>query len=65
MSMKKYLKRPDYESDDINIIEATESVELDLDSMSLDDVMNAPDDTYFSCDSIEEFHDFLKKWGLY
>lgn len=63
--MKKYLRRPNYESNDIYDIQATESVDVGVDDVSIDDIMDAPDDTYFSCDNIEEFHELLKKAGLY
>ena len=63
--MKRYLKRPCYESNSIEIIDATESIPIDLDEVSIDDIMNTPDDTYFSCDSIDEYFEFLKKIGLY
>lgn len=58
--MKKYLRRPDYESNDIEKIRATESVEVDPDTY---DDSNDSDDTYYSFDSLEEFRKFLKQVG--
>ena len=62
--MKRYINKPDYESNCTEIIEATENESIDLDTISLDEIMNAPDDTYFSCDTLDEYHEFLKKVGL-
>ena len=56
--MKKYLRRPDYESDDIKKIKATEAVEVDPDTY---DDSNDPDDTYYSFDSVEEMLGWLNR----
>lgn len=54
--MKKYLRRPDYESNDIEKIRATESIEINPETY---DDSNDPDDTYYSFDSLEEFRRWL------
>ena len=54
--MKRYLKRPDYESNDIEKIKATESIEVDVDTY---DDSDDPDDTYYSCSSLDELWRWL------
>lgn len=56
--MKKYLRRPDYESNDIEKIRATESVEVDPDTY---DDSNDSDDTYYSFDSVEDMLRWLNR----
>lgn len=56
--MKKYLRRPDFESDDVEKIEATESIEVDPETY---DSSNDPDDTYYSFDSLEELWRWLNR----
>lgn len=56
--MKKYLRKPDYESNDIEKIRATESVEVDPETY---DNSNDPDDTYYSFDSVEDMLRWLNR----
>lgn len=56
--MKKYLRRPDYESNDIEKIHATESIEVDPETY---DDSNDPDDTYYSFDSVEDMLRWLNR----
>ncbi len=55
--MKKYLRRPDFESGDLEKIESTEFVEIDE---NYDD-SNDSDDTYYSADSVDEMLRWLNR----
>lgn len=54
--MKKYLKRPDFDSNDLDKIRATESIEVD--PATYDD-SNDSDDTVYQFDTLEEFRRWL------
>lgn len=54
--MKKYLKRPDFDSNDLDKIRATESIEVD--PATYDD-SNDSDDTVYQFDTLEEFRRLL------
>lgn len=56
--MKKYLRRPDDESENIKKIMTTEAIEVD--PATYDD-SNDPDDTYYSFDSFEEMLGWLNR----
>lgn len=56
--MKRYLKRPDLDSNDLNKINTIESVEVDLDTY---DSSNDPDDTIYTADSVEEMLRWLNR----
>ena len=55
--MKRYLRKPDYESGDVKKIRATESVEVDIETY---DISNDSDYTYYSFDSLEEYRRWLQ-----
>ena len=55
--MKRYLRKSDYESGDVEKIRATESVEVDIETY---DISNDSDDTYYSFDSLEEYRRWLQ-----
>ena len=55
--MKRYLRKPDYESGDVEKIRTTESVEVDIETY---DISNDSDDTYYSFDSLEEYRRWLQ-----
>ena len=54
--MKKYLKRPDFDSNDLDKIRATVSIEVD--PATYDD-SNDSDDTVYHFDTLEEFRRWL------
>lgn len=56
--MKRYLKRPDLDSNDLNKINTIESVEVDLDTY---DSSKDPDDTIYTADSVEEMLRWLNR----
>lgn len=60
--MKRYIRRPDCESNDIERIEASESIEINLDTYDVEndpdgilDIENMDDDTSFLCNSFDEY----------
>lgn len=54
--MKKYLKRPDFDSNDLDKIRATESIEV---GPATYDDSNDSDDTVYQFDTLEEFRRWL------
>lgn len=56
--MKKYLRRPDDESENIKKIMTVEAIEVD--PTTYDD-SNDPDDIYYSFDSFEEMLGWLNR----
>lgn len=54
--MKRYLKRPDLDSNDLNKINATKSIEVDPDTY---DDSNDSDDTVYQFDTLDEFRRWL------
>lgn len=56
--MKRYLKRPDFESNDVEIIRATDAINVDSETY---DSSSDPDDTYYSFDSLDELWGWLNR----
>ena len=54
--MKKYLRHPDFESNDLEQIHAAEVIEIDPETY---DDSNDSDDTIYQFDTIEEFRRWL------
>ena len=54
--MKRYLKRPDLDSNDLNEINATKSIEVDPDAY---DDSNDSDDTVYQFETLDEFRRWL------
>ena len=68
--MKRYIRKPDCDIEEIERIEASESIEVDLDTYDLEndpdgilDIDNEDDDTCYTFDSMEEYRRFLKIVG--
>lgn len=68
--MKKYLRKSECDYEELKRIEASESIEIDLDNYDVEndpddifDIDNADDDTCYSFDSMEEYRKFLKMVG--
>lgn len=55
--MKRYIKNADYDSDINDVVEATEAVEVDINTH---DFSQDSDDTYYIFDTIEEFRRWLE-----
>lgn len=55
--MKRYIKNADYDSDINDVVEATEAVEVDINTH---DFSQDSDDTYYIFDIIEEFRQWLE-----
>lgn len=65
--MKKYLRSSDCDYEELKRIEASESIEIDLDNYDMEndpegifDIDNADDDTCYSFDSYDEYKKFIK-----
>ena len=54
--MKKYLRHPDFESNDLEKIHAAEVIDIDPETY---DDSNDSDDTIYQFDTIEEFRRWL------
>lgn len=56
--MKKYLRQPDFESNDLEKIRATEAIEIDPETY---DDSNDSDDTVYTADSVYEMLRWLNR----
>ncbi len=69
--MKRYIRKPDCDYEELKRIEASESIEIDLDNYDLEndpdgilDIENEYDVTCYTFDSMEEYRKFLKMVGV-
>ncbi len=65
--MKKYLRKPDCDYEELKRIEASESIAIDLDNYDVEndpdgifDIDNADNDTCYSFDSYDEYRKFIQ-----